>query len=199
MMYTKTNKDAPHILHLINKGWRGAEIGVWRGNTSMGFVEAGVSELHLVDPYSVVPYKESTEMSFQEYLAKYQKVTGEFSEAGFMRFYDSIHAMVVEKFKPFDHVQVHRMQSDEWFAANEGLDLDFIYVDGDHAYEGCLRDLENSLKVVKSGGLLIGDDYYWPNSRWGKIGVTKAVNEFTDRNGFSMKRYGETQFVIEVP
>ena len=27
-------------------------------------------------------------------------------------------------------------------------------------YEGCLADLENSLKVVKYGGLIIGDDYY---------------------------------------
>ena len=198
MMYTKENKDAPNIMHLINSGSRGAEIGVWRGNTSKKFVERGVAELHLVDPYSVEPYKNSSEMSFEEYLAKYQKITGEFSEAGFTRYYDLIYTMVRDMFVHLDHVTVHRKQSSVWFEENRGLDLDWIYIDGDHSYEGCLADLESALSVVKSGGMILGDDYYWPDSTWGKEGVTKAVDKFISKHNFKIKRYGMTQFKIEV-
>ena len=31
MMYIQTNKDAPHMMHLIQPGTVGAEIGVWMG------------------------------------------------------------------------------------------------------------------------------------------------------------------------
>ena len=31
---------------------------------------------------------------------------------------------------------------------------------GRRPYQGCLRDLENSLKVVRVGGMIMGDDYY---------------------------------------
>ena len=76
--------------------------------------------------------------------------------------------------------------------------LDWIYIDGDHSYEVCLRDLENSLDVVKKDGIILGDDYYWPNAKWGKKGVTKAVNEFIEKHNFKMFKHGETQYEIRL-
>ena len=196
MMYIKTNKDAPNIMHIIPSGSRGAEIGVWMGNTSQQFLERGVEHLYLVDSYSVEPYKNNSEATYDEYLAKYSKVTGEFTEAGFTRYYDNVYKSVVERFKGDSRVTVCRMTSDQWFDNQDDDILDWIYVDGDHSYEGCLRDLNNALSKVKKGGMILGDDFGHVGARWQKPGVTKAVNEFCLENDFIPIRHGETQFQI---
>jgi len=198
MMYIKTNKDAPNIMHVIPPNSRGAEIGVWMGNSSQRFLDCGIAHIYLVDAYSVEPYKDNSEASFEEYIAKYSKVTGEFTESGFTRFYDNVYKSVVERFKGDSRVTVCRMTSDEWFAKQDDDILDWIYVDGDHSYEGCLRDLNNALSKVKNGGMILGDDYGWPGSKWNKPGVTQAVNEFCNTNKFKPIKHGETQFQINV-
>ena len=37
--------------------------------------------------------------------------------------------------------------------------FDFVYVDGDHAYTQCKKDLLNYMNVVKVGGIICGDDF----------------------------------------
>ena len=201
MMATHTNKDSRHIMHAIRPNTIGAEIGVWMGNTSTQFLKKGLKKFYMVDSYSVEPYKENTERSYQEYIAKYQPITGEFSEAGFQRFYDRVYNEVKERFQD-PEVEICRMTSDRWFEQFQNYMLDFldwIYIDGDHSYEGCLRDLENSLKVVRQGGLILGDDYGWPNAKWFKPGVTKAVDEFINKHKLTkMLRHGETQYEIRI-
>ena len=201
MMATHTNKDSIHIMHAIKPNTIGAEIGVWMGNTSTQFLKKGLKKFYMVDSYSVEPYKENTERSYQEYIAKYQPITGEFSEAGFQRFYDRVYNEVKERFQD-PEVEICRMTSDRWFEQFQNYMLDFldwIYIDGDHSYEGCLRDLENSLKVVRQGGLILGDDYGWPNAKWFKPGVTKAVDEFINKHKLTkMLRHGETQYEIRI-
>ena len=98
-------------------------------------------------------------------------------------------------------VKICRMTSDKFFNTyfpTKNTKLDWIYVDGDHSYEGCLRDLENSLLVVKEGGHILGDDFGWPNAKWFKPGVTKAVKEFINNHNLTMLRHGETQYEIRV-
>ncbi len=52
--------------------------------------------------------------------------------------------------------------------------IDAIYIDGDHSYEGVLRDIILWKNKVKQGGIIVGDDYpLFP-------GVKKAVNESFD-------------------
>lgn len=200
MMATHTNKDSHNLMHVIKPNTVGAEIGVWFGNTSTQFLKKGLKKLYMVDPYSVEPYKENSERTYQEYLAKYQPITGEFAEAGFQKYYDKVYAEINSRFRTFKEVEICRMLSDEWFKKYNDVKLDWIYIDGDHSYEGCLSDLENGLKAVKSDGLILGDDYGWPNSKWNKPGVTKAVNEFINTNNLTnnMFRHGETQFEIRV-
>jgi hypothetical protein len=43
--------------------------------------------------------------------------------------------------------------------SNKKCYYDIIYIDGDHFYETVFRDLINSFKVLKKGGLLIIDDF----------------------------------------
>jgi len=205
MMATHTNVDSKNIMHLIKENTIGAEIGVWMGNTSSQFLKKRLKKLYMVDPYSVEPYKENSEMSYQEWLAKYQPMTGEFSEAGFQKFYEKIWKHMKDKFGSLKEVELRRETSDDFFEnylvslghGNSEM-LDWIYIDGDHSYEQCLKDLKYSKEIVKPGGYIIRDDYGWPEKKKKKPGVTKAVNEFKSENNFKMLRHGMTQYVIEV-
>jgi len=198
MMATSTNHDSPKIMSVIKPDTIGAEIGVWKANTSILFLKQNVKKLYMVDPYSVASYEYLGESYMQEYYAKYSKITGEFTKEGFMRYYDNVHKEVCKKVSSYSAAEVCRMTSDEWFDQCKDVELDWIYIDGDHSYEATLKDLNNALQVVKKGGMILGDDYKWPNARWSKPGTTKAVNEFKEKNNFQMFRYGETQFCIKV-
>ena len=204
-MATHTNKDSVHIMHLIKKNTIGAEIGVWFGNTSTQFLKKELKKFYMVDPYSVEPYKENSEMSYQEWLAKYQPITGEIAEAGFQKYYDRVWNEVKSRFGTFKEVELCRETSDTFFErylASKGHGnfemLDWIYVDGDHSYEGCISDLKTAKEIVKPGGLIMGDDFGWPDAKWQKPGVTKAVKEFILDTDFSITRYGMTQYAIKV-
>jgi len=48
--------------------------------------------------------------------------------------------------------------------------LDFVLIDGSHAYQDVHNDITHWLKKLKPGGMLAGDDYAWP-------GVKQAVTE----------------------
>lgn len=54
----------------------------------------------------------------------------------------------------------NKMTSDEFFK-NNTMEFDFIYVDGDHVRDQVAKDAENAYKVLKSGGIMIFDDYTW--------------------------------------
>jgi predicted O-methyltransferase YrrM len=71
--------------------------------------------------------------------------------------------------------------------ANEFKDnqLDFVYIDARHDYEGVLEDLEAWWPKLKVGGLIAGHDYV-PDQikeKEGAFGVQKAVKEFTLAKG----------------
>jgi SAM-dependent methyltransferase len=204
MMGGNTNRDSKDILYLVDKGTVGAEIGVWKANTSANFVKRGVKELHLVDAWSVEVYKEGVGQtgewgSYQKYLERYKQVTGGTTEEHFKAYYDKTYNEVVKRFKQMEHVHVHRMSSNDWFAKQEDNYFDWVYLDGDHSYEGVLRDLQSSHRVVKDGGVILGDDYAWPFQKHGKPGVTAAVDQFIKETGLKVLQEGRyTQFSIQL-
>lgn len=70
--------------------------------------------------------------------------------------------------------------------AERSIQADVVYLDASHDYEDCSRDLENYWPLIRTGGMLFGDDYiFWE-------GVTKAVDEFVGRNSLTaIKRAGK--------
>lgn len=62
--------------------------------------------------------------------------------------------------------------------------LDFVFIDADHSYQGCKRDLEAWCPKVKPGGLLSGHDY--ANTAFEDFGVTRAVDEFVAARGLKL-------------
>tara|TARA_B110000977_G_C10998571_1_gene462871 strand:- start:154 stop:714 length:561 start_codon:yes stop_codon:yes gene_type:complete len=61
---------------------------------------------------------------------------------------------------------------------NLNLEIDYLFIDGDHSYQGVMNDYNNYLKFVKKDGIIVFDNYN--DSSW--LEVTKAVNEILDSN-----------------
>ena len=71
-----------------------------------------------------------------------------------------------------------KMYPDEYF--------DLVYIDADHTYGSCYRDITDWYPKVKKGGFLLGDDYRRHKTRTGvRFGVIEAVNRFAHDNNLS--------------
>lgn len=79
-----------------------------------------------------------------------------------------------------------RDRSDNFFKSNS-QDFDVIIVDGDHRVAPALRDLQNSLAALRSGGLLICDDYGnsdTPEVTRAAVRFVEGAGDFYDAAGF---------------
>ena len=57
--------------------------------------------------------------------------------------------------------------------AHHGIKADFIYIDGDHSYKGCLEDCLSYWDLLNPGGIMAGDDYFDA-----RFQVAAAVQQF---------------------
>ena len=68
--------------------------------------------------------------------------------------------------------------------------FDWIYIDGDHYYDGVKKDLDAALKVLKPDGMLIFNDYTaWSVGSMSRCGVVRAVNELCVKQGWRFKYF----------
>lgn len=143
----------------------GVEIGVAFGSNSYKLLK-NFKELTLysLDPY--VKYSDTDSMS---------KLTE--GENG-----DNLYNFVFNRLNNSYGDRSKLVRSDSSYLINniEDNSLDFVFIDGDHSYEGVKIDIENSFSKVKSGGLISGDDY-------GLIPtVDLAVNEFCNKTNIKI-------------
>ena len=69
--------------------------------------------------------------------------------------------------------------------------IDFVFLDGGHAYETVMNDLDCCLDVVNSNGTVLCDDY--------DLGaqapeVKRAIDEFVQKNNFKCEILWNTRF-----
>jgi predicted O-methyltransferase YrrM len=132
-----------------------AEIGV-RGGSHAAFLidELNISEIYLIDPYEDYP-EYHTDWADDEVMSKTE-----------MEAKDALESFSSTKF-----VKEH---SNEALSAVPN-DIDFVYIDGNHAHEYVKNDISNYYPILKEGGILAGHDYHddWP-------GVVKAVDDFAN-------------------
>jgi len=156
------------VLKRFPKKSVGAEIGVWRGNFSQEILNVvKPSRLHLIDPWV---YQDGPEFS----RALYGGIRGENQQR-----MDSVYRSVVDRFGwhiTHEIVDIHRGKSEDILPQFPDGALDWAYIDGDHRYEGVLRDLKLVHQKLKPRGLAAGDDYTNVTAWW-KDGVPRAVNE----------------------
>ena len=143
---------------------RGAEVGVFMGYHSEHILQACRNvHLYLVDPYKVMEgsgYDDWNNLVFTV-----------------------LHYRLRYRFLKYKRAHFIRKTSDEAIKEFKKNELDFVYLDADHRYEGIKKDLKMWEPKIKTGGIIAGHDYnskQWP-------GVTKAVNEWAKKNSYTIK------------
>ena len=141
---------------------RGAEIGVRRGRFSGVLCKANPN-LHLfcVDPWSA-------------YTNKYYQARQ-----------DRIYAEAVNRLTP-DRATLIRKSSMNALADFEDGSLDFVFIDGDHSYEGVKADITAWWPKMVRGGIFSGHDYREERG----YGVKQAVDEFVAEKGLELRLGG---------
>jgi len=151
----------------IKKDLIGVEIGNYKGaNAESILYHLPIKKLYLVDPYKEYDvYKNAKGNNLKQgWLTQLRLTTREFLSETYR-----------EKVK-----FIYKMSED---AVNLiPNDLDFVYIDGNHLYEYCKKDIELYYPKLKSGGILAGHDYHDECSP----GVTIAADEFAKVNGFTL-------------
>jgi len=112
-----------------------------------------------------------------------------------------------------DKVEFLRMFSEEAAGKFADNSLDFVYVDGNHAYQYAKKDFECWFPKLRDGGLMCGDDAtdsegddqrnaegdvvrIWSTNAdgtpksWGHYGVLKAGKEFAVKHGLQLFQAG---------
>ncbi|HEV2360382.1 MAG TPA: class I SAM-dependent methyltransferase [Acidimicrobiales bacterium] len=185
------------VYPLLGTGAVGAEIGVWKGDFSAELLRrVSPSKLYLVDPWAFVTKDGYEDAMYGGKVAQSQADMDAIHEGVRARFSAEIAGGVVE---------VLRGGSAEIVGELEDGSLDWAYVDGDHTYDAVTFDLAAWWPKVRSGGLLLGDDYgeagkaFRRVAPWWGNGVTKAVDEFVAANGLQPVAIKHGQFVLRKP
>jgi hypothetical protein len=195
-MMVGKNHGSAETCAQIPVGSVGVEIGVWKGDSSARFLTRA-SHLHLVDAWSPVAYEHSHEHgNYERYLDRYATLVGSRDPADFQRYYDKIYEGVCQRFSQHP-VTIHRMRSKDFFLQFD-QQVDWVYVDGDHSYQGVMHDLTQSLRILRPDGIILGDDYAAaPPAEGGfKPEVKHAVDAFVTANGLRFKNFYGTQYKI---
>jgi hypothetical protein len=174
------------VLEMLPKGSIGAEIGVHLGDFSQRILDSvSPRELHLIDPWE---YQASDTYKLAWY--------GGGAKGG-QRELDDRHSRVLKRFKQdirAGRVKVHRGYSTEILSQFPDRSLDWVYIDGNHMYDFVKQDLALSLRKVKPGGFITGDDY--TEEGWWEGGVKKAVDEFAGGQAVRLIELRNQQFVF---
>jgi predicted O-methyltransferase YrrM len=94
-----------------------------------------------------------------------------------------------------DNAVFYQMKSSEAAAKMAHLqNVDLVFIDGDHTYQGCRADLMQYTPMLVPGGYLVMHDYIC--ARW--PGVKKAVDEFvTTTPGYCRKFVVNSMLVLQ--
>lgn len=147
------NRRFQWLSHMINKhGFqKGIEIGTGRGKTAHHLLEhCPHLKLIIIDPFD---HKEK-EYSGNKSLYKFS-----YKDWDHKKHKDVFYG----KIKQF--IRENRVRIFEYFSDNNYLlekfendKFDFVFIDGDHSYEGCKKDILNWGSKIKEKGLLCGHD-----------------------------------------
>lgn len=83
-------------------------------------------------------------------------------------------------------VSLHRGPSARTLGGLANASMDWIYIDGDHAYEGVLADALAAAPKVKPGGYLVFNDFAHADRNLGRYGVHRAVTEFANASSWPL-------------
>lgn len=159
-------KTREELLELIPKGGICAEIGVFKGDFSRVIHQTITPKrFFLVDIFEGITCsgdKHGNNIVYIDLSIPYEDLKKEYIK--------------------MSEVEIVKSNSKNFFENIPDNFLDFIYIDGDHSYEGCKLDIEYSRKKVKNNGIIAGHDYC---DRF--YGTVRAVNEFVSEYNLNFK------------
>jgi uncharacterized Rossmann fold enzyme len=155
------------ILKRISGKAVGVEVGVFRGNLSQNLLLNNQDLfLHMVDSWTT---------GNQEYID-----SGDYHASLTQKEQDKYHQDAITNTEfAADRRKIWRMDSVEAAKHFKDKSLDFVFIDADHSYEGCKRDIEAWRSKLKDTGILCGHDY--DNDNYEKFGVKRAVDELNEQ------------------
>lgn len=132
------------LIELLPSNLKMIEIGCYAGESTKMFLDSGkVSKLYAVDPF--IGGYDPQDVYVDEY--PFEDVFNYFKDNILNKYFDDV-------------VELYKMLSIE--AADKLLKFapfDFVYIDGDHTYEGIKQDIRSYLPLIKDGGIIAGHDY----------------------------------------
>jgi hypothetical protein len=171
-------KTREELLTLIPKNGIGAEIGVFEGAFSeIIYSTTDPKKLYLVD-------------LFEGPMCSGDKNGGNMKHI----ILEDAYKILTEKYKEENRISFFKGKSEIFLNSLPDNYLDFIYIDGDHSYEGCKIDLNLAKTKVKKNGIIAGHDYCNMFTA-----VMRAVDEFVSNNNLTLNTTTEdicTSFLI---
>lgn len=147
----------------------GAEIGVFGGDMSAQLLARDNLSLLMVD-------------SWEGEGKSYARPSGDWHEGLSQEQQDAFYRRAVGTVKfAGERAHIRRARSSEAVKDVATGMLDFVFIDADHSYPGCLADILNWWPKVKPGGFIGGHDYN--NTDFPEFGVNRAVDEFAELIG----------------
>ena len=180
--YEKHRSKITSLLNKMHPNGIGAEIGVKQGKFSKILMDGWLGcKLCLIDPWEDQD-KSIYDESVHDHDSDYQTMLLNLKDYS----------------NRYEIIKQYSTDAHSNFTKNS---LDFIYIDGNHSYEGVKSDLELFYPKLKNGGIMMGDDYHQHDIEKvfdANFGVTKAVNEFCFKNNHnvSINYYGDWYYKI---
>jgi len=160
------------------------EIGVWQGKFSNEILKKNPKKLYMIDPWLFQkPEKVGTKW-YSGIIAKNQKDM------------DNIYLDNIQKYACNYKINFLKGKSDNILPLLDEEYFDWIYIDGNHEEEFVYNDLVNSLRIIKNGGYITGDDVLWKNDN-GIHTVKKSLENFVNKYNLPCK-VNDDQFVIKI-
>ncbi len=144
-----------------------AEIGVAQGVFSKTILNYNnPKKLYLIDAWKNfdLGYNDSNMVSDSEHQMRFERVTQIFSSHSNVEIMREMSVAAAHKF------------NDQYF--------DWIFIDADHTYDGCLADLRAYKDKVKDNGFICGHDWLNNGKTKAGFGVNQAVADFVIENDF---------------
>ncbi len=167
------------LLDMLPKNSIGVEIGVAIGNFSSAILQVvEPRRLYLVDPWE---HDASSDAANRFY-------GGGKGQDGM----NLVAKFVANRFADKKNVEIRRKRSDEFLVETTPNFFDWIYIDGDHTFGPCLADILLSIRKVKLGGIICGDDWDWGAEHGLPVNLAvKCINNHEKR--LQIVKFGRNQ------
>jgi len=167
----------PHPKHSIrfakkyfkNKELNGIEIGTFKGENAKHILNnLNINKLYLIDPW---------------------KENNEYKESKGQKSLNIAYNKTKKRLKNYKDKTIY-LKDYSSNVINKVPEVDYIYIDGNHAYKYVLEDCENYWTKVKKGGILAGHDISLKTT-------LNAVQDFCKKNDLHFQVAGQDWWIIK--